>query len=96
MSASQDTVKRAAALLDRADELRAEAREVLDPLDKARGWRGASDPLSGLMNFDLPKRSSLPALKSMRRQGLSKAAQELDSRGISIAVVPTGRKTGSR
>ena len=40
MSGNEEIVKRAAALLDRADELRAEARQMLEPLHRARGWRG--------------------------------------------------------
>ncbi len=96
MSNNEEIVKRAAALLARADELRAEAREVLDPLNDARGWRGASDVLSRLMNFDLPRRSDLPRLKTFRRTELLKAARELSSNGISIEAVPAPTKTARR
>jgi len=96
MTNTADIVKRAVALLDRADELRAEARQVLEPLNKARGWRGASDLLSSLMNFDLPRRSNLPLLKSHRRVALLKAAQEIDEQGVSIEVVTASSKARSR
>ncbi len=96
MSNNQEIAKRAAALLDRADEHRTEARQVLEPLNKARGWRGASDPLSSLMNFELPRRSDLPDLRNRRRDGLLKAAKEMDGLGVSIEAVPGPRKARSR
>ena len=96
MSNASEIVKRAAALLDRADELRAEAREVLEPLDKVRGWRGASDALSSLMAFDLPKRATLTHLKGLRRAQLLKAAHEIDAEGVSIEAVPQPKKAVSR
>ena len=96
MSNNEEIVKRAAALLARADELRAEAREVLDPLNEARGWRGASDVLSHLMNFDLPRRPDLPRLKTFRRTELLKAAQELEFQGDLIEAVPGPTKTARR
>ncbi len=49
MSGNEETVKRAAVLLDRADELRAEARCLLVPLYRARGWRGGRDMLAQLV-----------------------------------------------
>jgi hypothetical protein len=96
MSSNQEIVKRAAALLDRADELRAEARSVLEPLNRARGWRGASDALSSLMSFDLLRRSELARVKQDRRAGLLKAAQELDAQGVSIEIVPGRKKAAGR
>ncbi len=92
MSNNQDIARRAAALLDRADELRAEAKQLLEPLNKARGWRGASDPLSSMMNFDLPSQSNIATLKARRRDALFKAAKELDDKGVSIEAVPAPRK----
>jgi hypothetical protein len=88
VSSNQEIVKRAIALLERADQLRAEARQVLDPINKARGWRGASDTLSGLMSFDLPRQSDLVRLRTQRRADLLGAANELDSKGVSIEAVP--------
>ncbi len=43
MSNNQEIIRRAAAFLERADQLRAEARQVLEPLNKARGWRSNSN-----------------------------------------------------
>jgi hypothetical protein len=96
MSDAKRIAGRAIALLDRADELRAEAREVLDPIDKARGWRGGSDILSSLMTYDLPRKSSLPQTKALRRQKLLGAVAELDRDGASIAVLVNPKKSRSR
>jgi hypothetical protein len=92
MSNAHEIVKRATALLDRADELRAEARAVLEPIYEGRGWRGTSDLLSGLMNFDLPKKSNLPAVRAMRREKLLAVVRELDAQGIVISTAPAPRK----
>ena len=92
MSGNEEIVKRAAALLDRADELRAEARQMLEPLHRARGWRGSADALSALMNFDLPERGKLYGIRKLRRDRLLAAAQELDAKGIGIAIVASRKR----
>jgi hypothetical protein len=96
VSNAQETAKRAAALLDRSDELRAEARDLLDPLHKSRGWRGSTDYLSALMNFELPKKSDLLKLRALRKEKLTHAAKELDDKGISIGPVPGPRRLRGR
>jgi hypothetical protein len=96
MSNAREIVKRAIVLLDRADELRAEARAALEPIYEGRGWRGTSDLLSGLMNFDLPKKSNLPAIRAMRREKLLAVASELDAQGVVISAAPAPRKTRGR
>jgi hypothetical protein len=45
-----------------------------------------------MMNFDLPSKSNLAALKALRHKALRKAASELDARGVSIEAVPRSRK----
>lgn len=92
MSNNEDIANRAVALLERADELRAEAKALLEPLQKARGWRGTSDVLSSTMTFDLPSKSALPAVKTWRRAGLLKAARDLDGMNLSIEAVPQPRR----
>jgi len=96
VSDTKKIAARAAALLDRADELRAEARLTLEPIDRARGWRGASDLLSSLMTFDLPRKADLPRIKRMRRASLIQAAGELDGLGRSIGVELTPGKLRPR
>ena len=96
MSDTKQIAARAVALLDRADELRAEARLTLEPIAKTRGWRGASDVLSSLMNFDLPRRADLPRIKERRRAALMRAAEEADQLGGPIAVEVSPRKSRSR
>ena len=92
MSGNEEIVERAAALLDRADELRAEARQMLEPLHRARGWRGSADALSALMKFDLPERATLHGLRRLRRDRLLAAAQELDAKGVGIAIVAARKR----
>lgn len=96
MSDTKKIAARAAALLDRADELRAEARLTLEPINKARGWRGASDVLSSLMNFDLPRKADLPRMKERRRASLMRAAEEVDQLGGPIAVEVSAPKSRPR
>jgi hypothetical protein len=96
VSDTKQIAARAAALLDRADELRAEARLTLEPIAKARGWRGASDVLSSLMNFDLPRKADLPRLKEQRRAALMRAAEEVDKLGGPIAVAVSASKSRPR
>jgi hypothetical protein len=96
VSDTKKIAARAAALLDRADELRAEARLTLEPIAKARGRRGASDVLSSLMNFDLPRKADLPRIKERRRASLMRAAEEADQLGGPIAVEISAPKSRSR
>ncbi len=72
--------KRALSLLEEADGLRAVARALLDPLYRARGWRGSSDALTSICSGDsiVPK-EELPVVQVRRRAGLERIAREVDA-----------------
>ena len=95
MSNARDIIEGALPLLERADQLRAQAYELLLPIHKARGWRGTDDPLSSIMTNDLPPQKSLARLRDERRKGFARAWQELEAAGVSIGAVPL-RKSRSR
>ena len=80
MSNARDIIEGALPLLERADQLRAKAYELLLPVHKARGWRGPMT-LSSIMTNDLPPQKSLARLRDERRKGFARAWRSSKLRG---------------
>ena len=68
-----ERAERALDLLEEAGALRAEARALLEPLYRPRGWRGASDTLSVICSgAAIMSKAELPA-------ALTRIAGEIDA-----------------
>jgi hypothetical protein len=81
-----DVATRALDLLEEADALRAEALGLLEPLHRARGWKGCSDALSVICTGrSITPKAELPAAQARRREALQRIARELDAAGEKAA-----------
>jgi len=71
---------RALTVLEEADALRAEARALLEPLYRARGWKGSSDALSLICSgASIMTHAELPGNQARRRDALQRIAREIDA-----------------
>ncbi len=78
-------IEAALGLLEEADHSHAEERALLEPLYRARGWKGTAGALSAMRgNGSIPSKAELGQAMARRREALTRIADKLDGQAREV------------